>query len=199
MTLRSRGPRGIDPSHGWEAVAGRFIGERSSIGRRTVETWARTLRAGATILDLGCGSGAPISQVLIDAGFTVYGIDASPSMVAAFRRRFPGVPVSCEAVERSSFFNRTFDGAVAWGLMFLLPSDVQQAIIRQVAQALNAGGRFLFTAPSQACSWADASTGRDSLSLGASTYKAVLADAGLTLVDEHEDEGGNHYYDAVRS
>ena len=192
-------PGEIDLSNGWEAVARRFLGERSSIGSRAVQRWARTLRADATILDLGCGSGVPISQSLIEAGLAVYGIDASPSMVAAFERRFPGVPVVCEAVERSSFFSRTFDGAVAWGLIFLLPADVQHAVIHRVAQALNIGGRFLFTAPSQACSWADASTGRVSLSLGASRYQALLADAGLTLVGEHEDEGENHYYDAVRS
>src|SRR5690606_5621816 len=140
-----------------------------------------------------------ISQVLIDTGLSVYGIDASPSMVAAFSGRFPDVPVACEAVERSSFFDRTFDGAVAWGLMFLLPTDVQRAVMHRVADALNVGGRFLFTAPSQACSWPDASTGRASLSLGADAYTAMLADAGLSLTGEREDEGGNHYYEAVKA
>lgn len=141
----------------------------------------------------------PISQTLLDAGLSVHGIDASPSMVAAFRRRFPGTPVACEAVERSSFFGRTFDGAVAWGLLFLLPANVQRTTIHRVAHPLNVGGRFLFTAPSQACSWADATTGRTSLSLGATAYRALLADAGLTVVGELEDEGENHYYDTVRS
>jgi SAM-dependent methyltransferase len=187
-----------DLSNGWETAAKAFIGERSSIGARTVQAWAQSLQEGATIVDLGCGSGVPISQVLIDAGFAVYGIDVSPTMVAAFRSRFPNVPVACEAVERSSFFDRTFDAAVAWGFMFLLPADIQRATIHRIAQALNVGGRFLFTAPSQACSWADASTGRTSLSLGANAYEAMLADAGLTLVGEREDEGENNYYEAVR-
>jgi hypothetical protein len=30
------------------------------------------------------------------------------------------------------------------------------------------------------------------------TYRAVLADAHLALVAEYEDEGENHYYDAVK-
>jgi hypothetical protein len=42
-------------------------------------------------------------------------------------------------------------------------------------------------------------TGRESLSLGAEEYKAVLSDAGLTLIGEHEDEGANHYYDTCHS
>jgi predicted TPR repeat methyltransferase len=187
-----------DLSNGWEAVAEKFIVERSGIGPRTVQAWASSLREGAAIVDLGCGSGVPISEALIDAEFTLYGIDVSPSMVAAFRTRFPDVPVACEAVEHSAFFDRTFDGAVAWGLMFLLPGDTQRALVHRVAQALNAGGRFIFTAPSQACSWPDATTGMTSLSLGANAYRAVLADAGLTVVGEGKDGGENHYYEAQR-
>lgn len=30
----------------------------------------------------------------------------------------------------------------------------------------------------------------------AEAYKGVLADAGLALVSEYRDEGGNHYYDS---
>ena len=41
-------------------------------------------------------------------------------------------------------------------------------------------------------------TGRESRSLGASTYSTILADAGLTLVGNYTDEGQSYYYDAVR-
>jgi hypothetical protein len=63
---------------------------------------------------------------------------------------------------------------------------------------LKPGARFLFTAPAQVCEWSDNSTGRLSRSLGMDTYRAVLADAHLALVAEYEDEGENHYYDAVK-
>lgn len=191
-------PDGLDRSGGWEAVAETFIRQRSNIGVGTVQTWARSLPAGATVVDLGCGSGVPISQALIEAGHTVYGMDASPSMVAAFRRRFPELPVACEPVEQSSFFGRTFDGAIAWGLIFLLPEETQRAILHRVAQALTTGGRLLFTAPSQRYSWVDLSTGRRSQSLGADGYRAALADAGFVLAREYHDEGENHYYEAVK-
>ena len=82
--------------------------------------------------------------------------------------------------------------------MFLLPADVQRRVIERVARALNAGGQFLFTAPAQECTWADLSTGRMSVSLGASAYEAALASAGLSLVDRYVDEGENHYYAAAK-
>ena len=106
--MRPLPPDESDLSNGWEAAASAFLKERSAIGARTIKTWAQSLPKGATIVDLGCGSGVPISQALVDAGFAVYGIDASPSMILAFRRRFPDVPLACEAIQRSSFFDRTF-------------------------------------------------------------------------------------------
>ncbi|AKT42730.1 uncharacterized protein CMC5_069570 [Chondromyces crocatus] len=141
----------------------------------------------------------PIAEALIDEGFAVHGIDGSPTLAAAFRRRFPHAPLACEAIEHSRFFERTFDGVIAVGLMFLLPADVQRATLHKVGLALNAGGRFLFTSPAQKCAWTDVLTGRQSLSLGAEEYKAVLSDAGLMLMSEHDDEGENHYFDTCRS
>lgn len=169
-----------------------------TIGASTVRRWAQDLPPGGAVLDLGCGHGEPISRVLIDGGLRVYGVDASPELVAGFRQRFPQVPVRCEPVESSGFFNRRFDGVIAWGLVFLLPPPTQHELITRMASALQPGGRLLFTAPSPACTWNDSLTGRPSESLGAGVYRSVLEEAGCRLVGEYEDEGENHYYDAVR-
>jgi SAM-dependent methyltransferase len=189
-----------DPSNGYEAVATELIAGRqqSGIGVATVRAWGRSLPQGGSILDLGCGFGVPISQALIDDGFVIYGVDASPSLIAEFRRRFPDVNVACEAVEDSRLFDRTFDGVIAVGLLFLLSEDSQRDLIRRVGLALNSRGRFLFTSPTQCCTWTDILTGRESLSLGADAYKAIIADARLNLVGEHSDGGDNHYYDTCR-
>jgi cyclopropane fatty-acyl-phospholipid synthase-like methyltransferase len=154
---------------------------------------------GSTVLDLGCGTGVPISQALIERGFNVYGVDASARMIAAFRARFPRIPVECAAVEDSAFFNRTFDGVVAWCLFFLLDAEVQRRLIAKVAAVLPSGGRLLFTAPSQSCSWPDAMTGRTTISLGHEAYQNALEAEGILLVGTHRDEGENHYYFAQKT
>jgi 2-polyprenyl-3-methyl-5-hydroxy-6-metoxy-1,4-benzoquinol methylase len=188
-----------DPSNGYEALAERFMSSRNSrIGVATLREWSATLPRGSSILDLGCGHGVPLSQTLIDEGFAVYGVDASAKMIAAFRKRFPDVHAECSSVEDSTFFNRTFDGVIAWGLMFLLPADVQSIIVRKVARALHPGGKFLFTAPEDAVTWFDALTGRESVSLGRRKYRQILNSEGLVLVGEQVDEGDNHYYFASK-
>jgi 2-polyprenyl-3-methyl-5-hydroxy-6-metoxy-1,4-benzoquinol methylase len=189
-----------DASNGWEAVAGKLIARRehSRIGVAVVRTWAQHLPSGASILDLGCGSGVPISEALINDGFVVHGIDASPTLVAAFRSHFPRTNVACEPAESSRFFGRSFDGVLAAGLMFLLSADAQRALILRIGAALNHGGRLLFSSPSQTCTWADLMTGRESRSLGADAYVAILSEAGLALVGDYTDEGETYYYHAVK-
>lgn len=188
----------VDPSKGYEAVASAHIWRRRTIGAETVRAWARSLPLGTAVLDLGCGGGRPISMALIDEGCTVYGVDAAPSMVAAFRRRFPDAQVACEPAEESSFFGRSFDGIVAWGVMFLLSENAQREVIRRAASALNPGGRFLFTSGKASDKWADAVTGRLSVSLGADAYRSLLSGVNLGVIDEYVDEGENYYYDAVK-
>ena len=184
-----------DKSHGYEALAETFMRIRNKrIGPAVVREWCRSIPPGSEVLDLGCGSGAPITEVLVEAGLAVYGVDASPTMIRAFRERFPQAQAECCAVEESAFFKKIFDAAVAWGLMFLLPADVQATVIAKVAKALKLGGRFLFTSGREEIRWKDGMTDEESVSLGAQVYEQLLSDHGLAVTGHAVDEGENYYY-----
>ena len=195
---------GPDKSRGYEAIASHYIAGRGSnyrgvgIGAAEVAQWSRTLPPGGLVLDLGCGTGLPITQVLIQRGFEVYGVDASPSMVAAFRRNFPTVPVECAAAEDSTFFGSNFDAVVSWGLFFLLDEATQRLLITKVAAALKPGGHFLFTSPEQICTWTDGMSDQLSLSLGYDAYKTALEADGLALTGTLLSAGDNFYYFAQK-
>ena len=193
----------IDESNGYERIAEIYIQGRgravNGIGASTARAWARTFRPGSVVLDLGCGTGTPVTKILIEAGLKAYAIDASPKMVEVFRQNFPDVPVACESVQRSAFFNRTFDGIIAVGLMFLLPEKIQRVLIPKMAAALTPGGKLLFTAPADKVEWKDAMTEQPSWSLGAEQYKELMAAAGLSIGEEYRDEGGNHYFSGIQS
>lgn len=191
----------MDRSNGYEAVAAEFLARRGSgrstgIGVREVRAWARTLPNGAAVIDLGCGSGFPLTEVLVAEGLDVFAVDAAPSFVEAFRQNLPHTPVACEAVQDSAFFGRTFDGVLAWGLLFLLSAEDQRRLFPCIAEILAPGGRLLFTSPAEAVVWKDAMTGLESRSLGAEEYRRLLSALGLPVKSEYEDEGQNHYFDA---
>jgi SAM-dependent methyltransferase len=193
-----------DRSNGYEGVAAEFLAKRgraasTAIGMGRVRDWARALPPAASVVDLGCGSGFPITKVLVDEGLDVYGIDAAPSLVEAFRHNLPDVPVACESVLDSSFFKRTFQGVIAWGLMFLLQPHEQRLLIRRAANVLVRGGGLLFTAAAEPATWNDVMTGLESRSLGAPEYRRQLSFVGLSVINEYEDEGQNYYFDSRKS
>ncbi len=193
----------LDPSNGYEGVAAEFLSRRGSrrstgVGVSQVRRWARTLSRGAAVIDLGCGPGFPITDILVAEGLNVFAVDAAPTFVAAFRRNLPDTAVVCETVQHSTFFHRTFDGILAWGLVFLLSPQDQRHLIRRSAEILAPGGRLLFTAGAEPSVWNDAMTGLQSRSLGAEEYRRLLSAVGLSVTSEYEDEGQNHYYDVCK-
>src|SRR5919109_9910 len=97
--------------------------------------------------------------------------------------------VEGESVENSLFFNRTFDGVLAWGLIFLLQPEAQRSLIRRMADILVPSGRLLFTSGAEPLVWNDAMTALESRSLGAQEYRRELASVGLSVLREYEDEG----------
>ena len=134
--------------------------------------------------------------MLTNGGFGLYALDASDKLITAFGTVLQGSR-GMSAVEESEFL-RTSDGVVAWGLIFLLPAEVQPLVIGKVGRALSPAGKFLFTSPREALTWPDALTGRKSVSLGGEAYQRILRAEGLILVGETFDEGDNHYYFASK-
>lgn len=181
----------------YESQAGEFlrVRDKSCIGSNVVDQWARNLKSGATVIELGCGGGYPITRVLRSAGLRLWAVDSSPTLVAQFQSRFPDVPVQCAKVQESTFFDQTYDGAIAVGLIFLLTESEQSEVISSIARILLPGGRFLFTAPIERGNWVDMNTGVVCRSLGQTVYEEYFSMAGLRTVATFIDDGENNYYD----
>ncbi len=195
----------MDRSNGYEAISKEFLAYRgnsatraNAIGVKEVRKWARTLPPGCSVIDLGCGPGLPITVVLVEEGLRVFAVDAAPSFVAAFQHNLPETPILCDSVLESSLFDRSFDAVLSIGLIFLLTTDEQERLIQRFAEILEPGGRLLFTSTAKPATWRDAMTGLESVSLGAAQYTKLLADVGISVAEEYEDIGENHYFDAFK-
>ena len=108
----------------YETYAHDFIrhrgGQPKGIGQKTVRRWADQLPPNARVLDLGCGTGWPISLALTEAGLTLYGLELSSTLFTAFQQNFPQAHSRCEDIRFSDFFAQQFEGIVAWGGSFFV-------------------------------------------------------------------------------
>src|SRR4051794_7104917 len=118
--------------HEYDLIADWYAQDRShSIGLPEVQAVAQMLPPGASVLDVGCGSGIPLTRFLVESGFDVLAIDSSPAMVEKFRTNLPDTPVVCEQIQRCDLAGRTFDAAISWGVMFhLTPAEQRQAFAK---------------------------------------------------------------------
>ena len=139
-----------------------------------------------------------ISQVLIEASVALQVVDASPTLLEAFRQRFPAVPTELAQAQTCRALEDTYNAIVSWGLLFLLAEGDQQVVLVRAAKALPVGGRLLFTAPEPCVQWQDSITELTSSSLGAAAYRGLLERAGLELRPGYFDQGENFYYDAIK-
>lgn len=77
------------------------------------------------VLDIGCGSGEPMSRYLVERGCAVTGIDSSPEMIALCKGALPGQSWRV-ADMRSLSLSARFDGLLAWDSFFHLCPDDQR-------------------------------------------------------------------------
>lgn len=117
----------------------RILQERAWLDRFLVH-----VRSGGTILDVGCGVGEPIARHLIDRGYRVFGLDASPTMIELCRARFPDSEWLV-ADMRGLDLDRRFDGILAWDSLFHVRKDGQREMFRRFASHAQLGTPLMFT------------------------------------------------------
>jgi|LakMenE18May11ns_1017448.scaffolds.fasta_scaffold9617806_1 2-polyprenyl-3-methyl-5-hydroxy-6-metoxy-1,4-benzoquinol methylase len=184
------------------AGSGWYASHRNpQIGIEDVSRLVASLPHGATILDLGCGDGIPISRFLIERGFSLYGIDSSSKMIEQFARNLPGVPSECLDLLQSGLFGRDFDAIIAYGLMFHFPPTKQEAVIAKVSEHLIEGGTFLFNSSSEQGETASKMNAVEVAhwSMSAAQYAQALHKHHLVLASEYEDkQSGTYVYVAEK-
>jgi cyclopropane fatty-acyl-phospholipid synthase-like methyltransferase len=187
----------MNPASAYEMHALEFLDarERFRTGADVVARWAKELPVGTDVIEIACGGGYPVTQVLVASGLNLWAIDASATLLERFRSRFPGVPTQCSLALECDYFARKFGAAIAIGLLFLLEESEQAALLHRVSEILLPEGRFLFTAPIETGKWRETTTGVECRSLGRVRYLRILQSAGFCVIDTHVDEGNNNHYD----
>jgi cyclopropane fatty-acyl-phospholipid synthase-like methyltransferase len=131
----------------YERHAHDYVADRGRVGWNEsawLDRFTALLPPGATILDIGCGAGEPIARYLIDRGFAVDGVDASPTLITLCRERFPQ---QCWQVTdmRTLSRGKTFHGLLAWDSFFHLSHDDQRRMFPVFRRHAVPGTALMFT------------------------------------------------------
>ncbi|WP_419419419.1 class I SAM-dependent DNA methyltransferase [Legionella sp. D16C41] len=103
-----------------------------------------TIPSKGSILDLGCGTGEPIAEFLIDKGFKVTGVDGSQKMIKLCSKRFPSERWIV-ADMRDLNLPQQFDAIIAWHSFFHLDPSSQRNMFKLFASHLKPDGVLAFT------------------------------------------------------
>lgn len=107
------------------------------------------LKAGESVLDIGCGTGSLVIAAKRRVGErgTVIGIDASAQMLARARKKAKKAGVEIEfrneIAEALSFQDAHFDVVLSTVMLHHLPEEARKKCVREVRRVLKPGGRLL--------------------------------------------------------
>jgi SAM-dependent methyltransferase len=127
-------------AHHYVADRGRAVWNE----RAWLDRFIALLPKEGTVIDIGCGFGEPIAGYLLDRGFAVDGVDASPTLIGQCRERFPRRSWHV-ADMRTLNLGRRFDGLLAWDSFFHLAHDDQRRMFPIFKLHAARGAVLMFT------------------------------------------------------
>jgi cyclopropane fatty-acyl-phospholipid synthase-like methyltransferase len=126
---------------GYDRVSGTYRGDRFDLTdpeQMKYAGWIEELKIqlgpGGDVLDLGCGNGVPVAQLLVQAGYGYVGVDLSPVQIERARRLTPHAEFICGDM------SERFSAVASLYAMIHLPLEEQRGLLKRIHQWLQPGG-----------------------------------------------------------
>jgi len=132
---------------GYDRVAhdyARLEGETAWPRMRWLKKVLDRLEPGSSVLDLGCGSGAP-ADVEISKAHRVTGVDISQTQIDLARQNVPAGSFLRGDAGSVEFAAASFDAVVSFYTLEHIPRREHGVILRRIYQWLRAGGLLLIS------------------------------------------------------
>jgi len=113
--------------------------------QKYLEDLVKELPKGASVLDIGCGSGVPIDKFLFEKGFKVTGVDISEEMIKLARENLPGNDYLVKDMAGIDFPTDSFNAVVSFYAIFHIPREEHLPLLKKLHTFLKTGGYLLIT------------------------------------------------------
>ncbi|MFF1916104.1 class I SAM-dependent methyltransferase [Streptomyces sp. NPDC058239] len=139
------------------------------------------------VLDVGCGTGRPTAQTLVDAGHDVLGVDVSPVMVDLAARQVPGASFECADIRELPLEEGSFDAVCVYFSLLQMSRDEQSRLLGKLGRLLVPGGHLVVaTVPLDVEDVSVVFMGQkvQATSFGADEFTELVTGAGFTVLWE---------------
>jgi 2-polyprenyl-3-methyl-5-hydroxy-6-metoxy-1,4-benzoquinol methylase len=92
------------------------------------------------VLDLGCGSGVPVSSYFAEKGFDITGVDISYKMIELVKRNIPKGNFHVSDMLECNFSNEEFDIIISTFAIIHVPQDKQVILFEKIFNWLKKDG-----------------------------------------------------------
>ncbi len=141
--------RAIDVKNLYKKIASGFVNEYWGVASpydQAVDKFLSYLPAGAKILDAGCGTGDSTAYFL-KRGFRSEGVDASPNMLAAARKKVLNGKFRLMDIRKLEYGPAAFDGIYSFGVLEHIPKADMLKLLSGFARVLKPGGHLFINPP----------------------------------------------------
>ncbi|HEY94048.1 MAG TPA: class I SAM-dependent methyltransferase [Dehalococcoidia bacterium] len=141
----------IDPRkivvEGYDGIAREYLelvkSMESIVRSKYLNMLVNLLSPGATILELGCGAGVPMTRRLVDEGFEVTGVDISREQLALAEKNVPEAMLILGDMTELEFNDSSFDAVTAFYSITHIPRIDHPNLITSIYKLLKPGGILL--------------------------------------------------------
>ena len=131
---------------GYNAMSSEYLAHRGELkSDKYVRKFLQLLPKNSLVLDLGCGAGVPIDDLILKAGHRVSGVDISEEMIKRARLNCPGGEYQVGDVSKLASGEWEVEGIVSMYTMFHIPRNQHEGVLAVIASYLPKGGPLLIS------------------------------------------------------
>ncbi len=129
---------------GYDACGVLNIAARAHDPSPEMGRFLETVPRDATVSDIGCGAGVPVTSALAQV-YKVVGVDSSAVQIEQARLNVPQARFILGDIMTVDFAPRTFDAVVSFYTLFHLPREEHRPLLERIALWLRPSGHLLAT------------------------------------------------------
>lgn len=171
----------------YESLGKKYLDFRSSLkSDKYVREFSQKLKKHAYILDVGCGAGVPVDDILTRDGHEVMGLDLSPTLIGLARRLVPAASYSVFDMRSLTKGQYSVDGLVCLYAIFHIPRIEHKNMLEIFASFLSKGGWMLISLGDRAYEGVHEMYGFESFGSqwGSEQNRRIVESAGFEVIVE---------------